>query len=141
MTLTRIVNSVVVFVVVLQSAKAADPLGTDAQQFIKSHCIKCHDSKTQEGKFRLDNLSADFTDPQVAEKWNEVVFRINAAEMPPEDERQPSAEEIGRMAEYLTGKIREGAASRMARRGLLEHYRLSREEYAHTVYDLSLIHI
>ena len=65
-----------------------------------------------------------------------MVFRINAAEMPPEDEPQPSAEEIGRMVGYLTGKIREGAASRMARRGLLEHYRLSREEYAHTVYDL-----
>ena len=120
----------------LHSTTAADLLGADAQQFIKSHCIKCHDAKTQKGKFRLDNLSADFTDPQSAEKWNEVVFRINAAEMPPEDEPQPSAEEIGRMAEYLTGKIREGAASRMARRGLLEHYRLSREEYAHTVYDL-----
>ncbi len=136
MMLTRIVLSLVAFALVSQPAKAADPLGADAQQFIKSHCIKCHDARKQKGKFRLDNLSADFTDPQVAEKWNEVVFRINAAEMPPEDEPQPSAEEIGRMAEYLTGKIREGAASRMARRGLLEHYRLSREEYAHTVYDL-----
>ncbi|MEC9351791.1 MAG: DUF1592 domain-containing protein [Planctomycetota bacterium] len=136
MMLTRIVLSLVAFALVLQPAKAADPLGADAQEFIKSHCIKCHDARKQKGKFRLDNLSADFTDPQVAEKWNEVVFRINAAEMPPEDEPQPSAEEIGRMAEYLTGKIRDGAAARMARRGLLEHYRLSRAEYAHTVYDL-----
>ena len=134
--LTRIVLSLVAFALVLQPAKAADPLGADAQEFIKSHCIKCHDARKQKGKFRLDNLSADFTDPQVAEKWNEVVFRINAAEMPPEDEPQPSAEEIGRMVGYLTGKIREGAASRMARRGLLEHYRLSREDYAHTVYAL-----
>jgi len=124
------------FALALQNAKAADPLDDDAQQFIKSRCIKCHDAKKQKGKFRLDNLSTDFADPQVAEKWNEVVFRINAAEMPPEDEPQPSAEEIGRMAEYLTGKIRDGAAARMARRGLLEHYRLSRAEYAHTVYDL-----
>jgi hypothetical protein len=36
----------------------------------------------------------------------------------------------------ITKKIREGAAVRMAKRGLLEHYRLSRQEYAHTVYDL-----
>jgi hypothetical protein len=136
MMLTRIVLSLVAFALVLQPAKAADPLGDDAQQFIKSRCIKCHDAKKQKGKFRLDNLSADFTDPQVAEKWNEVVFRINAAEMPPEDEPQPSAEEIGRMAEYLTGKIRDGAAVRMARRGAVQHYRLSRQEYAHTVYDL-----
>ena len=130
---TKIVLTMAAFALALQNAKAADPLDDDAQQFIKSCCIKCHDAKKQKGKFRLDNLSTDFTDPQVAEKWNEVVFRINAAEMPPEDEPQPSAEEIGRMAEYLTGKIRDGAAARMARRGLLEHYRLSRSEYAHTV--------
>ena len=132
----RIVLILAAFAVALQSVTDAGPLSAHAQQFIKSRCIKCHDAGKQEGKFRLDNLSTDFTDPQVAEKWNEVVFRINAGEMPPEDEPQPSAEEIGRMAEYLTEKIREGAASRMARRGLLEHYRLSREEYAHTVYDL-----
>ena len=137
----RIVLILAAFAVALQSVTDAGPLAAHAQQFIKSRCIKCHDAGKQEGKFRLDNLSTDFTDPQVAEKWNEVVFRINAGEMPPEDEPQPSAEEIGRMAEYLTEKIRVGAASRMARRGLLEHYRLSREEYAHTVYDLSLIHI
>ena len=83
MMLTRIVLSLVAFALVLQPAKAADPLGADAQTFIKSHCIKCHDARKQKGKFRLDNLSADFTDPQVAEKWSEVVFRINAAESTP----------------------------------------------------------
>ena len=90
----------------------------------------------QKAKFRLDNLSTDFSDPQVAQKWGEVVFRINAGEMPPKKEPQPAAAELGRTAEMITKKIREGAAARMARRGLLEHYRLSRQEYAHTVYDL-----
>ena len=97
MMLTRRVLTIAAFALVLQPAKAADPLGADAQEFIKSRCIKCHDAKKQKGKFRIDNLSADFTAPQVAEKWNEVVFRIIAAETPPEEEPQPSAEEIGRM--------------------------------------------
>ena len=56
--------------------------------------------------------------------------------MPPKKEPQPAAAELGRTAEMITKKIREGAAARMARRGLLAHYRLSRQEYAHTVYDL-----
>ena len=85
MMLARIVLIMAAFAVALQSATAAGPLDEDAQKFIKSRCIKCHDAKKQKGKFRLDNLSTDFTDPQVAEKWSEVVFRINAAEMPPED--------------------------------------------------------
>ena len=75
-------------------------------------------------------------DTIVAEKWDEVVFRINAGEMPPEKEPQPSALEIGSIAETLTKRIREGTAARMAKRGKVQQYRLSREEYAHTVYDL-----
>ena len=104
--------------------------------FFRSHCLRCHNSETQKGKFRLDNLSTDFADPQAAEKWSEVRFRINAGEMPPPKEPQPNATEIGAVVDVLTTKIRDGAAARMAERGRLEHYRLSRQEYAHTVYDL-----
>jgi hypothetical protein len=118
------------------TAAAQDVLGVTARSFLKTHCLRCHNDSRQEGEFRLDNLSADFTNPQVAQKWSEVVFRINAGEMPPPKEPQPTAKEIGGIAEVVTARIREGAAARMARRGPLEHYRLSRQEYAHTVYDL-----
>jgi hypothetical protein len=117
-------------------ARAQDQLDETSRAFLKSHCYKCHDESKQKGKFRLDTLSTDFTDPQLAEKWSEVVFRLNAGEMPPEDEPRPSAVELGRTAEFLTKKIRQAAAARMAQRGPVQHYRLSRWEYAHTVYDL-----
>ena len=115
---------------------AQDSLDQPSKAFLKEHCFKCHNAEKQKGKFRLDNLGTDFANPQIAEKWSEVVFRLNAAEMPPEDEPQPSAQAIGRMADYLTKKIREGAAARMAKLGPVQHYRLSRPEYAYTVYDL-----
>ena len=111
-------------------------LEVSTRAFFKAHCLRCHDSEKQKGKFRLDNLSTDFTNPLVAEKWSEVRFRINAGEMPPEEEKQPSANEIGGVVDELTRRIREGAAVRLAKRGSLEHYRLSRREYTHTVYDL-----
>ena len=111
-------------------------LDDPAQSFLKTHCVRCHDSEKQKGKFRLDNLGTDFTNPLIAEKWSEVRFRINAGEMPPEDEMQPTASEIGKVVDVLTRRIREGAAERLAKRGSLEHYRLSRQEYAHTIYDL-----
>ena len=118
------------------TATALEPMDDTTRDFLKAHCFRCHDSETQKSKFRLDNLSTDFSDPQVAQKWGEVVFRINAGEMPPPKEPQPTAAELGWTAEMVTKKIREGVAARMAKRGLLEHYRLSRQEYAHTVYDL-----
>lgn len=120
----------------VSTTQAQQPLDKTSLDFLKSHCLRCHNGETQEGQFQLDNLSTDFSDPQVAQKWSEVVFRINAGEMPPPKEPQPTAKQLGHFADVITTKIRGGAAARMARRGRVQHYRLSRQEYAHTVYDL-----
>ena len=55
----------------------------DAQLFFKTHCLRCHDAEKQKGDFRLDNLSRDFANSLTAEKWAEVMTRINTGEMPP----------------------------------------------------------
>ena len=132
----RLVATVALFGVLVSDANGVGGLDVSSRAFFKAHCLRCHDSEKQKGKFRLDNLSTDFTNPLIAEKWSEVRFRINAGEMPPEEEKQPSANEIGGVVDELTQRIREGSAARLAKRGLLEHYRLSRQEYANAVYDL-----
>jgi len=104
--------------------------------FFATHCVRCHSADNQEGRFRLDTLSRDFSDIQASEKWAEVLSRINAGEMPPEEEPRPTREELGRTVDLVTRLIQEGAAARMAKRGPVDFYRLSREEYAHTVHDL-----
>ena len=111
-------------------------LDKNSQNFLKSYCIKCHNESKQKGNFRLDTLEVDFTNPIIAQKWDEVVFRINAGEMPPEDKAQPTADEIGKVIAQLDVRIREGRAARMAARPAVAHYRLSRQEYQNTVYDL-----
>ncbi len=120
------------------TARAAEPAGFDAAvlPFLKTHCLRCHDDKQQKGDFRLDTLSRDFSKQEVAQRWGEVLFRLNAGEMPPKKEPQPKAEELGKVADWISTRIREGEAARMAKRGPVAHYRLSREEYGHTVYDL-----
>ena len=126
----------VVFCLMSTMASALEEFEKTSQDFLEKYCLRCHDSSKQKGKFRIDNLSSDFNNHSIAEKWNEVRFRISASEMPPEDEIQPTAEEIGNIVDKLTQKIREGSAVRMAQRASMEYYRLSREEYAHTIYDL-----
>ena len=132
----RLVATVALFGVLVSDTNGLGGLDVSSRAFFKVHCLRCHDSEKQKGKFRLDNLSTDFTNPLIAEKWSEVRFRVNAGEMPPEEEKQPSANEIGGVVDELTRRIREGSAARLAKRGLLEHYRLSRQEYANTVFDL-----
>ncbi|NBV20524.1 MAG: DUF1592 domain-containing protein [Proteobacteria bacterium] len=104
--------------------------------FFADHCLRCHGEKQQKGEFRVDKLSADFTDPVEAQRWAEVLFRISTREMPPKKEPQPKAVELGPVVDWISSRLKEGEAARMAKRGPVAHYRLSREEYGHTVYDL-----
>ena len=106
------------------------------QPFFKEHCLRCHDAKKQKGDFRLDTLSRDFADNTAAEDWAEVMFRINSGEMPPEKEPQPTSEALGQIVGWISSRLDEGKAARMAKRGPVAHYRLSRDEYADTVQDL-----
>ena len=104
--------------------------------FLKQHCVRCHDGKVQEGQFRLDTLDRNFASLSAAERWAEVMTRINAGEMPPEEEPRPTADQIAGVVEWISGQLAAGEATRMAARGRMTHDRLSREEYANTVYDL-----
>ncbi len=133
--LTPIVLTLVGFAA---TAHAQEPAAPDAalQPFFKTYCLRCHDANKQEGKFRLDTLPRNFADHMIAQRWDEVVFRMNSGEMPPKKEPQPKPEELGQVVDWISTRIKEGEAARMAKRGPVAHYRLSREEYGHTVYDL-----
>ncbi len=118
----------------------ADDAERNVPPFFAKYCLRCHDAKEQEGELRLDTLPLDFADMFVAQRWGEVLFRINSGEMPPKDEPQPTPAELGEVAEWISGRIDEGRAARMARRGPVSHFRLSRDEYANVVYDLLGVH-
>ena len=118
------------------AADAAAGFDQAVQPFFHTYCLRCHNAQKKEGEFRLDALSLDFADQDVAQRWSEVVFRMNSGEMPPKKEPQPTSQELERAVDWLSSRITEGEAARMARRGPVAHYRLSREEYGHTVYDL-----
>ena len=111
---------------------AVEPFET----FLEAHCIRCHGPDREKGDLRVDQLSRDFATGLDGHLWAEVIERVNAGEMPPEDEQQPSEGEMASFIEQLDEKIREGRAARMAARPPVAHYRLSRKEYQNTVYDL-----
>jgi hypothetical protein len=116
--------------------KASDTFDESVGVFFESYCNRCHDDKKQKGDFRLDELSRNFTKGEDSELWFEVMDRINSGEMPPEEETQPTEKEIEQVVNWLGAKLKEGEAARMASRPKVAHYRLSRDEYAHTINDL-----
>ena len=106
------------------------------EAFLNKHCIHCHGPKKEKGNLRIDTLNRDFKTGVDGQIWAEVVEKINAGEMPPEEEPQPTIDEIERVVLELDIRIKEGRAARMAARPPVAHYRLSRKEYQNTVYDL-----
>lgn len=117
----------------LSSAVQADDV---MSVFLKRHCVRCHGPQRVERDLRIDRLSRDFASGVDGHLWAEVLERINAGEMPPADERQPTEDEIAEVISALNEKIRQGRAARLAARPPIAHYRLSRQEYQNTVYDL-----
>ena len=114
-------------------------LSTAVLPFVQKHCIRCHGSEEQEGDFRLDQLKRDFDSPLAAELWAELIGRINAGEMPPEDEPQPAAGEIESVVDWIGARIKEGERLD-GKAGVGAFYRLSREEFSNTVHDLLGVH-
>lgn len=113
-------------------ASAAEPF----EPFLEKHCARCHGPEKEKGMLRIDRLSRDFSSGVDGHLWAEVMERVNAGEMPPEDEAQPTESEIGGFVMQLDTRLREGRAARMEARPPVAHYRMSRKEYQNTVYDL-----
>ena len=138
----KAVTAIALFAAASFAVRAAGPqaFAEAVQPFFKEHCLRCHNAEKQKGDFRLDTLPRDFAELQTAERWAEVVFRMNTGEMPPKEEKQPHAAELGKAVEWLSARLDDGRAARMAKRGPVTHYRLSRDEYGATVHDLLGVH-
>ena len=106
------------------------------ERFLENHCVRCHGAQKEEGDIRIDLLSRDFKAGVDSHHWAEALDKLNSGEMPPEDEPQPSQDEIAEFVARLDSLLKEGRAARMAARPAVAHYRLSRTEYQNTVYDL-----
>ena len=111
---------------------AAEPF----EAFLADYCIQCHGPELHEGELRIDRLSRDFKSGGEAHRWSELIERVNAGEMPPQGEPQPTQDQIAEFVSQLDALIQQGRAARMAARPPVAHYRLSRTEYQNTVYDL-----
>ncbi len=108
--------------------------------FLTKHCLRCHGDKLQKGELRVDTLSRDFAGGGSAMHWGDVMYRISAAEMPPPDEPQPTADEAAHVVEWLNARLKEGETARLAKRERVTFQKLTREEYSHTIHDLLGVH-
>jgi hypothetical protein len=106
----------------VQAANTYAPI----KPFLDRYCVQCHGEMKQKGEVRLDLFDA--IDGAL---WSDVYEQIHHADMPPEDELQPSSSERARIAQLVLRISRDEAFSIST-----GYRRLNRREYANTVRDL-----
>jgi mono/diheme cytochrome c family protein len=106
-----------------------------ARPFFRTYCEGCHGAEKQKGEFRVDDaLPNQFGDRAVRARWAEVVNVLNGHEMPPEKEKQPTAQEVARVVDWVTAEAVRAELFKRDTRTVLR--RMNRDEYANTVRDL-----
>lgn len=116
----------------------AAPVGYEdvVRPFVAQNCLRCHGEKTAKAGYRIDRLSTDFSAPSAADGWKEVIDRINAGEMPPEEAPRPDPKQAAAFVEWVNRQLREVDLVAKKAGGRIPMRRLNRDEYANTVRDL-----
>ncbi len=110
-------------------------LTDNPQGFLQEYCITCHGEKKQKGDRRFDHLDLNFDNEDTAFEWQEILDMVNLGEMPPEDERQPSEDEVRTLVGKITPELDEYYA-RLAQKETTGLRRLNSFQYRNTLSDL-----
>jgi hypothetical protein len=68
-------------------------------EFLKSHCVRCHNRTDLEGDLNLGDLGLDIT--RNRSTYAGVLKRLDAGDMPPEDEPQPDNGAVRRVTRWI----------------------------------------
>ncbi len=104
--------------------------------FLRTYCIRCHGPAEQHGDRRFDTLSLDFSNAQNGELLQDILDQLNLGEMPPDDEHQPTTNEIKATVALLTRILDDAREASRSNAGKVVLRRLNRTEYLNTVRDL-----
>jgi hypothetical protein len=104
--------------------------------FFQSYCLNCHNEEKQKGKMRLDDISFVINDIPTAERWQKILTSLNSKEMPPAEEKQPTAEEKTVFLEQLSKQMVVARKALADTGGVITMRRLNKREYVNTMRDL-----
>ncbi|MBI1371289.1 MAG: DUF1588 domain-containing protein [Phycisphaera sp.] len=94
-------------------ASAADPFAVskDASAVVTQYCVRCHGPEKQKGHVRLDKM-ATLQDDTRFDLLNKMQEELRFEEMPPEDEKQPTAAERKLLDHWISGVLNAANAAK-----------------------------
>jgi hypothetical protein len=110
--------------------------GSQVLPILKKYCVRCHGGTKPKGGLNL----ARFTDEAAAaanrKLWPQVVEYVEAGDMPPEGQPQPTSDEVAVLSAWVGGRLEGLECGKESDPGRVTIRRLNRAEYNNTIRDL-----
>jgi mono/diheme cytochrome c family protein len=105
------------------------------QSLFEQTCSRCHNSKEADGGFDVSRLQAVESLGSERARWELVLAKLRAGEMPPQGVEAPRAQ-IDALIRFLEREFARADASAARDPGRVTLRRLNRSEYTNTIRDL-----
>jgi mono/diheme cytochrome c family protein len=115
---------------------AARGFETIVKPFVARNCFTCHGDKKQEKGMNLQAFVSVASLIEHRDRWDEVVIKLRAGEMPPLEEEQPPEEERQAVAAWLARELERIDRTTPPDPGRVTARRLNRTEYNNTIKEL-----
>ena len=115
---------------------ACSPLPDDAQTFLNTYCLKCHQGEKPKGKLDLSGFRTAESMAAEAKTWGRLLNRVRDGEMPPSGSDAPPAKLREQFVDQIRTTLIAAVCADGPRAGPNDIRRLNRTEYAATIRDL-----
>ena len=119
-----------------ESAAAAVELPKEVTGFLNQYCQSCHGAENPKAGLSVTSFQNQLSLLKARKKWEQLLNLVRDEEMPPEDAKQPTADERKKFAETVRQLFAEADRNAKPDPGRVTARRLNRVEYNNTIRDL-----
>ena len=139
-TRVAVALSMIAAAVVAISGLAAPPpnttFETTVQPLLEKNCYACHSESLKSGGLNLEAYKSAESVLQDRDRWDKILHRLDAGEMPPKGMPRPDAAELAAAKAWLTSEFDRADSALKPEPGRVTARRLNRSEYNNTIRDL-----
>ena len=118
------------------TAASTDGFETIVKPFLAANCISCHGNEKHKRDLNFESFTSASALIDHRERWEDVVQKLRAREMPPGEEPQPPEHQRQAVAAWLARELSRIDRLTPPDPGRVTARRLNRSEYNNTVRDL-----
>ena len=135
LTLWSALSALLAFSAVFPASAGAQVPG-EVAALVKSNCVDCHSGKKPDAGLDLTELNFDLADRHAFATWVRVHDKLEAGEMPPPDEEQPTPEARRGAVAQLHAQLSAASFAQQNAEGRVALRRINRTQHENTLNDL-----